>query len=137
VNDALRAIGRLADELRARVVVEPITQFESRLCRCVPDALALCDAAGSPNVRVALDTHNMNITEADIGASIREAAGRIGHVHLADNNRRLPGYGHIDFGTVRAALRDASYDGWLSFECAVPGVFEDEIRRATQRLDHP
>jgi sugar phosphate isomerase/epimerase len=135
VDEAMRAIGACAAELNTRVLIEPITHFESRFCRSAADALALCDAANSPNMQVALDTHNLNLTEANIGASIRAAGGRIGHVHLADNNRLLPGCGHIDFGEVMTALRDADYDGWLSFECAVSGDFEVEVRRTIDFLN--
>lgn len=134
VDEAMRAIGAFAAELDAPVVIEPVTPFESRFCRSLADALALCDSAGTMHVRVAPDTHNMNITEAGIGESIRAAGGRIGHVHLADNNRLLPGRGHIDFGEVMTALRDVAYDGWLSFECAVLGDFEADVRRAIRRL---
>jgi sugar phosphate isomerase/epimerase len=136
VDEAMRAIGACAAELNARVLIEPITHFESRFCRSTADALALCDAANSAHVQVALDTHNLNITEANIGASIRAAGGRIGHVHLADNNRLLPGCGHIDFVEVITALRDVGYDGWLSFECAVLGDFEGEVLQTIQRLMH-
>jgi sugar phosphate isomerase/epimerase len=127
VDEAMRAIGACADELNMQVLVEPITPFESRFCRSAADALALCNAAKSVNVQVALDTHNMNITEAKIGDSIRATGARLGHVHLADNNRLLPGCGHIDFGEVMTALRNVGYDGWLSFECAVLGDFEVEV----------
>ena len=89
VHAAMREIGALATALNLRVLIEPITHFESRLCRSVADALALCDVADSLMVKAALDTHNMNITEANIGASICVAGAHIGHVHLADSNRLL------------------------------------------------
>ncbi len=134
VRDAMRAIGVQATRLGCTVYVEPITHFESRFCRCVDDALALCEAADSAHVSVVLDTHNMNITEASIVGSIRRARGRIGHMHLADNNRMLPGCGHIAFDAVLAALCDIEYDGWLSFECAAPGEFTAAVRKCTAWL---
>ncbi len=130
VDDAMRAIGSLATRLNACVAIEPVTPFESRFCRSVFDGLTLCRIADSAWVQVALDTHNMNITEANIGASIRAAGAQLGHIHLADNNRLLPGHGHIDFCEVMTALRDVHYGGWLSFECAVPGDFETQVGQA-------
>lgn len=142
VNVAMRAIGAIAAEVEVRVLIEAVTPFESRFCRNAADALALCKLANSAlansaQVHVALDTHNLNLTEADIGASIRAVGACLGHVHLADNNRLLPGSGHVDFDEVMSALRDSGYEGWLSFECAAPsepGEFEVEMQAAIRRL---
>ena len=135
VMAAMGEIGALVTSLKGRVLIEPITPFESRFCRSVADALALCTASHSPLVQIALDTHNMNLTEVNVAASIRAASMRIGHVHLADNNRMLPGHGHIDFDEVMTALSEVNYNGWLSFECAVPGDFVSEVRQAIARIE--
>lgn len=134
VREAMRAIGRLASDLRCAVHVEPITQFESRHCRCVADAAALCAAADSPHASLVLDTHNMNITEASIVGSMRAVGAQIGHMHFADSNRLPPGHGHIEFGPILAALAELRYAGWISFECAFPGEFGATMRRCTDAL---
>jgi len=87
-----------------------------------------------PNLKLCLDFHNMNITEADIVASIRMAQGRIGHVHVADNNRRMPGEGHIDFSPGLKALKQIGYDGWYSFECSTEHEFVAGVSRAVGYL---
>jgi hypothetical protein len=46
---------------------------------------------------------------------------RIKHVHLADNNRMLPGYGNIDWAGCIAALKSVGYDGYLNLECSTSG----------------
>jgi sugar phosphate isomerase/epimerase len=33
-----------------------------------------------------------------------------------DSNRRAPGFGHIDYEEVCAALSEIEYEGWLSAE---------------------
>ncbi len=134
VDAALEQISAAATRLGARVFIEPITQFESRFCRDVETAVAMCAHLDNPRVQLALDTHNMNITEARIDASIRHAGRHIGHMHLSDNNRWLPGLGHIDFAGILHALRDVSYSGWFTFECAVPGDFVKNVREALARL---
>jgi len=40
----------------------------------------------------------------------------VGHVHLADSNRREAGFGHTDFAPVVSALREIGYAGSLSAE---------------------
>jgi sugar phosphate isomerase/epimerase len=65
----------------------------------------------------------MNITEAAPLTALQQGGPWLRHVHLADNNRRLPGQGHIDFTAALRTLQNARYDGWYSFECAVEGDF--------------
>ena len=134
VRAAMRTIGRSATELHCAVHVEPITQFESRFCRSVADAAALCAAAESAHVSLVLDTHNMNITEASIVESMRTVGDRIGHMHFADSNRLPPGHGHIPFGPILATLDELRYGGWISFECAFPGEFGATLRRCVEEL---
>jgi sugar phosphate isomerase/epimerase len=128
VERGLLVLSEAATRHAMTVCIEPITQFESRHCRDVTGALNLIASFDNPLMKLALDTHNMNITEARIDDSIRTAGDRIGHMHLADNNRLLPGKGHIPFAGVFAALRDARYAGGFSFECGVLGDFTTEMQ---------
>jgi sugar phosphate isomerase/epimerase len=57
-------------------------------------------------------------------------AGKIGHVHLNDRNRRGPGQGEMRFSGVLRALRRHGYDGWIAVE---PFVFEPDGRSAAAR----
>ena len=134
VERGLMALSEAATQHEVTVCLEPITQFESRHCRDVAGALNLIQQMNNPRMKLALDTHNMNITEARIEDSIRMAGDCIGLMHLADNNRLLPGKGHIDFAGVFAALREVNYAGWLSFECGVPGDFTTEMRECIAML---
>ena len=70
----------------------------------------------SPNVQLMADVFHMNIEEDSIAASLRAHAAHIAHVHLADNQRREPGSGHLDFASVFQALADNAYTGALAME---------------------
>lgn len=133
VRDAFEMIDQTSARLNLRVCIEPVTQFESQFCRTVAGTQVLIE--GCRYLRLCLDFHNMNITETDIAASIASAQGLIGHIHVADNNRLLPGKGHIGFAPGLQALRRINYTGWYSFECAVPGDFEYEVMQATRYLE--
>jgi 5-keto-L-gluconate epimerase len=98
------------------LVVEPINRYETGFIITADDCLRFLDTVGMPNCKVLLDTFHMNIEEADIHATIEKVGGRIGHVHVADSNRRHPGAGHLDFKKIIASLRRAGYDGYLSAE---------------------
>ena len=82
--------------------------------------MTLAERIGHPRVVALGDLFHMNIEEADLGEPLRAAGDRLGHVHIADNNRFEPGAGCLDFGTPLAALKAIGYDGFLSIECWSP-----------------
>jgi len=134
VDAALAEISSLVRKLNMLLLLEPVTQFESRFWRDVETVVQVCERLNNPNVGLALDFHNMNITEANINASLRRAGPWVRHIHLADSNRRLPGEGHIDFASGMATLRAMGYEGWYSFECAVWGNFSAAIKQTVDAL---
>lgn len=118
VARAMAIVDGAARRRQTSVFLEPLTPFEGRFWRDVGTVQRLCEELANPWIGLALDFHNMNITEANIVATIMRAGKWVRHVHLADNNRRLPGQGHIDFHAGVATLDAIGYDGWYSFECA-------------------
>lgn len=129
VARAMAVIDASAREHATPVFLEPLTQFEGRFWRDVATVQRVCEELANPWIGLALDFHNMNITEANVIASIVGAGKWVRHVHLADNNRRLPGQGHIDFRAGVATLDAIGYDGWYSFECAVDGDFVRSLQQ--------
>jgi sugar phosphate isomerase/epimerase len=98
------------------LVIEPINRYETDFINTVDEALEVVHQVGSPAVKLLVDTFHMNIEEADIPASLRRAAPHLGHVHLVDSNRHVPGHGHTDMLAVLRVLHEVGYQGYLSFE---------------------
>jgi sugar phosphate isomerase/epimerase len=46
----------------------------------------------------------MNIEEDSIEDAIMESRGLLRHIHLADNNRKMPGSAHINFQSIIKSL---------------------------------
>ena len=69
------------------------------------------------NCFVHLDTYHMNIEEADPYAAIRRCGARLGYFHVADNSRRYPGSGQLDFRRLLRTLQETGYSGWITVEC--------------------
>lgn len=114
---SMNHLDRLAGEAGAEIVFEPINRYENNFLCTMGEIADFIRRRGLHSTGLLIDTFHMNIEEADLGQSIRQCAGEIRYVHLADSNRRTPGRGHIDFAALIGALREAGYDGVLSAEC--------------------
>lgn len=112
----LAGVARVARGHGVRIVIEPINRYESNWLNTVDDVLDLVRRLGEDNVGVLPDTFHMNIEEGDVAAAVRRAGDRLWHVHVADSNRRAPGWGHVDFADVISALGGIGYEGCVSAE---------------------
>ena len=54
---------------------------------------------------------------------------KLGHFHCSENNRRVPGMGHIPWKEVRDGLNTIGYTGWLVIESFVTP--QNEVGRGT------
>lgn len=115
--DALNDLGQYAAVFGVPLIYEPLNRYETNLVTMQAEGVALLKRLETDNVKLLADLFHMNIEESDPPAAIRAAGSAIGHVHLADSNRRPAGCGHTDFAPIAAALRDIGYEGYLSAEC--------------------
>jgi sugar phosphate isomerase/epimerase len=98
------------------IALEALNRYETHLLRTLADAERLRGLIDSPHVQLMADVFHMNIEEDSVAAALRAHAEHIVHVHLADNQRREPGSGQLDFGAVFEALGDNRYRGALAME---------------------
>lgn len=132
-----RLLGAALDETpdtRARVFLEPLNRYETKYLNTVGHAAELCRTVGSARAQVMADLYHMNIEEVDPARALEADAAHIGHVHLADSNRHLPGHGHTDFLAPFRALAGAGYGGWFALECMVTGEPHTTIPTAVRFL---
>jgi len=116
------AFAAVADELEAHDVtlgLEAINRFETDLLNTSEEAVNMANAAGSSRVGVLLDTFHLNIEEKDIKGAITNAADKLVHFHVSDNDRGVPGSGHVPWDVVKDALDNINYDGWIVAEMFV------------------
>jgi sugar phosphate isomerase/epimerase len=114
------------------VLIEPLNRYESRYLNTVVDSAAIVHETDHPNAGLLLDVFHMSIEERSIPDAIIAAGGLTRHVHLADNNRLLPGLGSIDWPAAFSALREISFDGVLNLECSTSGNPEQTLPRTAQ-----
>lgn len=107
----------LAEEKNVRLALEPLNRYETSLLNTVSEVSKFLDELGQGNVGIIFDAFHANIEEVSLAEAIRLAGDRLFHVHLADSNRWIPGFGHLDFSGVWQALEEINYEGSLVLEC--------------------
>ena len=60
---------------------------------------------GSPAVGLMMDTFHANIEEKHLGKALEMAGDKLWHVHANENDRGIPGTGHVAWPEVGAALK--------------------------------
>ena len=118
-NWAVEGYQAITDTLIAfdvTLAIEPLNRFETYFLNTARDAAALCDEVNHPNVGILFDTFHANIEEKDIAAGYRTVGRHLKHVHTCENDRGIPGSGHVEWDSVFQALHDLHYNGWLTIE---------------------
>jgi len=116
VVEAYRELGPTLAANTVTIAIEPLNRFETSFLNTAADAARLCDEIDHPNVGVLFDTFHANIEEKDIAAACRTVARHLKHVHASENDRGIPGTGHVEWAQVFHTLRDIGYDGWVNIE---------------------
>jgi 5-keto-L-gluconate epimerase len=132
LSDCIQQCGRHARDRGVLLAVEPGNRYETDFIHTVDEGLALLGAVGLSSVRLMIDTFHMNIEERSIPDAIRRAGARLVHVHFADSNRLAPGWGHLDFQSVAAALHEIGYDNTIGMEMALTPDFEAAASQAAR-----
>jgi len=115
-----------AKEKNIKIAGEPLNRFEAWLVNSVQRAYEFAEATGMDNVGMLADTHHGNIEEYDVAKAWEKVMDKIFHVHISENNRGVPGYGHAISPEVFSVLKNGGYDGYLvieAFNANVPEIY--------------
>jgi D-psicose/D-tagatose/L-ribulose 3-epimerase len=118
-NWAVEGFQSLGDTLAAHKVtfaIEPLNRFETYFLNTAADAAKLAEQIGHPNIGILFDTFHANIEEKQIAAGYLTVGPHLKHVHTCENDRGIPGSGHVEWDQVFQALHSMNYDGWLTIE---------------------
>jgi len=131
--NGLRSLGEYAAPKGVRLHLEVINRYEANLLTTAEETCSFLEEHELENCFVHLDTFHMNIEESDPYAAIRRCGRRLGYFHVADNTRRYPGSGQLDFIRTLATLKEFGYDGYVTVECT-PGP--DRLETAKKAIEH-
>lgn len=117
---SMRQVLPTAENLGIDYCFEIVNRFEMFLLNTAEEGVRFTQQTGSKRAKILLDTYHMNIEEDSISDAILTAqqAGVLGHLHLGESNRRIPGSGktHMDWDGIFATIRDSGYSGKLVLE---------------------
>jgi D-psicose/D-tagatose/L-ribulose 3-epimerase len=123
----MRLLCTKAADYGVQLVLEPLNRYSTPYCATAKDAIAIAQHVDS--LGILLDTFHMNIEEDMFKDAIQSSSTLLRHMHFADNNRKMPGFAHIDFPTVIESLNEIGYDGFISFE---PNIADRNYEHATK-----
>jgi len=121
----MKKVAKTAEDLDICVGVEPLNRFETFFLNTIADANKFAVAVGSKKVGVHYDTFHQNIEEKDPVAALRKLpASRLMHFHASENDRGIPGTGHVPWVATLKLLKQKKYKGWVTIESFVPAIKE-------------
>lgn len=123
--EVFKKVAPFAAEAGVVLGVEPLNRFETYFLNTSEQGRELCQLVGHPNFKMLVDTFHTNIEEKCVRSAFADNGSALGHVHISENDRSIPGRGHVYWDTVFEALKAAGYDGWLVVEAfgqALPDI---------------
>lgn len=124
--NSMREVANYAKETgEVTICFEAINRFETHFLNTAEDTVKYCKDIGTGNVKVHLDTFHMNIEETDFVEATKTCGSEyLGYVHTCENNRGIPGTGHVPWSDFFKALKEIGYDGPMVIESFDPSFEE-------------
>ena len=107
----MKKLAAVAEDLSIDLCQEVLNRFETYIMTNAAEGVEYCKRVDSPRCKVLLDTFHMNIEEDTFRDAILCAGKYLGHFHIGEANRKVPGKGHIAWKEIGEALREIGFDG--------------------------
>ncbi len=114
--EGMKTAADIARDHGVTLLCEVVNRFEHFLLNTAAEAVQFVKDIDKPNVKVMLDSFHMNIEEDFLGDAIRATGDLLGHFHIGECNRKVPGKGHMPWDDIGQALRDIKYGGAVVME---------------------
>lgn len=115
--ESIQKLMPFADSYDIKYAIELVNRFEQYILNSVEEGLEYIEDIGNPRSGLLVDVFHANIEEDSIPDAIRKAGKHLFHLHISENNRRLPGFGSsIDWDGIIHALKDIDYQGSIVME---------------------
>jgi D-psicose/D-tagatose/L-ribulose 3-epimerase len=123
-------VGDHAQENGIVIALEAVNRFETYFANTMDDLCSYSRSLDHPSIKTMYDTFHANIEEKDpVDAFIRNSKDVV-HVHISENDRGVPGRGHVPWADTFKAIKSSGYDRWLTIEAFGRGL--PELAAATR-----
>lgn len=119
---AAGCLRKAAEEIKGtkiEIALEPLNRFEGYLINTAQEGVKFCEMIENPQIGLLLDGFHMSMEENSIEEAVRTAGPYLKHLHLAENNRNLPGTGTFPWERFFYMLKEISYQGRLDIEAFI------------------
>jgi sugar phosphate isomerase/epimerase len=135
--EPLRELAKYASNYDVDLLIEPLNRYSTPICSDYEDAKYIVQLVDQENIGILLDTFHMNIEEDSIYDAIINSNTMLKLVHISDNNRKMPGFAHIDFESIIGALKRIKYSKFLAFEPTVQSIdYKNDIKLGLQYVEN-
>ena len=108
--ESVKKMGKVAESLGIDFCLEVVNRFETNILNTAEEGVRYCKDVDCKNVKLLLDTFHMNIEEDNLYDAIITAGDYLGHLHVGEGNRKLPGQGHLPWNEIGKALNEIGFD---------------------------
>lgn len=112
----VRKVGKMAADFGIKYCLEVLNRFEGYLLNTAEEGMRFVQEVDLDSVYLMLDTFHMNIEEDSFSKAIRQTGQKLGHFHIGEANRKVPGTGRMPWTEIADALIEIQYNGFLVME---------------------
>jgi len=118
VATVLSRAARIADAEGVTLLLEPVNVNDKpeEIIATTQRGVAVVQAVGSPNVKLLYDRYHAMMAGEGLGEGLEGAYSLLGHVHVAELDRGVPGSTEVDWYAALRDFRDHGYDGTIGLE---------------------
>ena len=131
----LSELTNFSKDYGVHLLLEPLNRYSTPFCCNTADAIFVTSNLNNDYFSILLDTYHMNIEEKNISDSIKKSKYSLKHVHFSDNNRKMPGLGHINFNSILKTLKKIQYNHYIGLEPMVDRNYKVEILQGLKFLN--
>jgi D-psicose/D-tagatose/L-ribulose 3-epimerase len=128
--DVHRKSGEHARQAGVTIALEAVNRFEIYFANTMDDLGRYLKLVDHPNIKAMYDTFHANIEEADPVDAYRRNVRDIVYIHISENDRGVPGRGHVPWMESFRAFKKSKFDGWMTIEAFGRGL--PELAAATR-----
>lgn len=100
-----------------KLLFEPLNRYCTDFINTIEECVDMIKELSLKSTFIIADTFHMNIEESrTIDKTIFDAGSCLEHVHVSENNRKIPGQGCLPWLKFFSALKKMNYDKYISIE---------------------